>query len=125
MTMMLFGLSDILLTQAGAVAICTVVTFLEIISYFRTMSSAIWLKNKRSIFFSTLTLVSVIAGFIIAVKAPVDDWWYYLGALDALAAAGIMCIDLLLRFNETSTRPLPSFYERKGGNDREESMQIS
>ncbi|MBR3226914.1 MAG: DUF4040 domain-containing protein, partial [Erysipelotrichaceae bacterium] len=121
----LFGLFDVLLTQAGAVAVCTVVGFLEIISYFRTLSSAVWLKNKCSIFFSTLTLVSVIAGFIIAVRAPVDDWWYYLGALIALAAAALMCTDLLLRFNETSTRPLPSFYERKGGNDREEDLQTS
>ena len=50
------------------------------------------------------------------------DWWYYLGALAALGAAALMCIDLILRFNETSTRPLPSFYSRKGGNDNAQDL---
>ena len=29
----------------------------------------------------------------------------------------IVCFDLIGRFNDASTRPLPSFYTRKGGND--------
>lgn len=95
----------------------TVVAFLEITNFIRTFSVVVYLRNKRSILFALLTLLAVGYAFVVAFLQPVQDWWYYLGALAALAAASLMCIDLILRFNETSTRALPSFYSRKGGND--------
>ena len=61
---------------------------------------------------------SVVYAFMVAYLQPVEDWWYYLGSLICLVAASAMSIDLILRYNETSTRPLPSFYSRKGGDDR-------
>ena len=64
-----------------------------------------------------LTLLAVGYAYVVANLQPVQDWWYYLGSLICLFAASIMAIDLIARYNETSTRPLPSFYSRKGGND--------
>ena len=108
---------DVLVSQTGAMVMTTVVAFLEIINFIRTFSVVVYLRNKRSILFALLTLLAVGYAFMVAFLQPVQDWWYYLGALAALAAASLMCIDLILRFNETSTRALPSFYSRKGGND--------
>ena len=113
------ALYDELVSQEGAIVMTMLVAALEIINFLKTFGIVIYLKNKRSLFYSLLTLAAIAYAFIVAVRAPVQDWWYYAGALIALAAASLMCVDLLIRFNETATRPLPSFYSRTGGNDNE------
>ena len=113
---------DVLISQTGAIVMTTIVALLEVINFVRTFSVVVFLRNKRSLLFAILTLLAVGYAFVIANVQPVQDWWYYLGALAALAAASLMCIDLILRFNETSTRPLPSFYSRKGGNDNAQDL---
>ena len=82
----------------------------------------VYLKNKRSLLVALISLLGVGYSFFVAASEPVQDWWYYLGALICLLAASIMCADLIVRYNEASTRPLPSFYERKGGNDGAKDM---
>lgn len=122
----LFALSgaayDILVSQAAAIALTFLVLILETISFIRTFMVTIYLKNKRSLLVILLALLGVGYSFGVAASEPVQDWWYYLGALICLVCASIMCIDLIARYNETSTRPLPSFYERKGGNDGAKDM---
>ena len=113
------ALYDQLVSQTGAMVMTFIIAVLEVINFLRTLSVAVYLKNKRSLLFALLTLAAIDYAFVIGATTPVQDWWYYLGALAALAAATLMCIDLLIRFNETATRPLPSFYNRKGGNDDE------
>ena len=108
---------DMLVSQTGAIAMTSIVAILAAINFIRTSSVVIFLKNKRSLIFSILTMLAILYAFMVAHQQPVQDWWYYLGALFALGAASLMCVDLIARFNETSTRPLPSFYSRKGGND--------
>jgi len=108
---------DELVTQRGAIAMTSIVLFLEIFSFLRTFPVAVYLKKKRSLLFAFLGLLAIGYSFWVAAEEPVQDWWYYLGALATLAASSIMCADMIARYNETATRPLPSFYERKGGND--------
>ena len=113
---------DLLVSQTGAMVMTILVAILEIISFVRTLSVIAFLRNKRSLLFAILTLLAIGYAYVVANLQPVQDWWYYLGALAALGAAALMCIDLILRFNETSTRPLPSFYSRKGGNDNAQDL---
>ena len=118
----LFGLTgelyDVMVSQTGALALTSIVVVLETVRFFKQLSVARYLKNKRSVFISILGLCAVWYAEIVAYTMPVKDWWYYLGGLICLLAAGLMSVDLIARYNETSTRPLPSFYERTGGNDR-------
>ncbi len=109
---------DMLVSQTGAIAMTFLVLVLEVFRFFKQLSVARYLRNKRSVLISMLGLASVVYAFAVASMEPVEDWWYYLGGLICLSAACAMSIDLILRYNETSTRPLPSFYSRKGGNDR-------
>ena len=109
---------DFLVSQQGAIVLTFIILVLETVRFFKQIEAARYLKNKRSLFICFLGLASIIYAFAVASAEPVQDWWYYLGALICLMAASAMSIDLILRYNETSTRPLPSFYERKGGNDR-------
>jgi hypothetical protein len=112
------ALYDELVSQRGAIAMTFIVLFLEIISFIKAFGIGIYLKKKRSLLIFLLGFLAIGYSFWVAAAEPVQDWWYYLGALVCLAASAIMCADMIARYNETSTRPLPSFYERKGGNDR-------
>lgn len=111
-------LYDYMVSQNGAIALTFIVLIFETIRFFRQIGVARYLKNKRSMLVALFGWGSVVYAFMVASMKPVEDWWYYLGALICLAAASAMSIDLILRYNETSTRPLPSFYSRTGGNDR-------
>ena len=117
-TMAVMGeLFDILVSQDGAMGITFIVLVLELFSFVKTLNITRHLRKKRSFFIAIITFGAIVYSFLIACAAPVQDWWYYLGSLICLFAASIMAMDLIGRFNETSTRPLPSFYTRKGGND--------
>ena len=62
-------------------------------------------------------LAELIAFVILALR-PVDDWKYYAGSIACLAAVAVTCFGLIGKYNILSTRPIPSFFDRKGGNDR-------
>ena len=121
---LIFALSgllyDELVSQTGALAMTFFIAILQIIRFLKTVNVSRHLRNKRSLLIALITLGAVCYAFVVAAMEPVQDWWYYLGGLIALAAAAIMAADLIVRYNEASTRPLPSFYSREGGNDRAE-----
>ncbi len=118
MSFMLAGaLYDELVSQTGAIAITFIVLILQTIRFIKTLIVMRHVSKKISLLLPVLAMGAVVYAFSVASAEPVQDWWYYLGALIALGAASLMCIDLIGRYNETSTRPLPSFYNRKGGND--------
>ncbi len=110
-------LFDLLVSQTGAIAMTFLILILEFVRFLKQINVARYLRNKRSLLICFLGLGAVVYAFFVASMQPVEDWWYYLGGLICLFAACAMSIDLILRYNETSTRPLPSFYTRKGGND--------
>ena len=117
-SMILMGeMYDLLVSQDAAIGLTFVILVLGTFTFFKTLNISRHLKNKSSILISLITYGSLLYSFIVAVTEPVQDWWYYLGSLICLFATSIMAFDLIGRFNETSTRPLPSFYTRKGGND--------
>ncbi|WP_130838407.1 hypothetical protein [Lachnoclostridium sp. Marseille-P6806] len=55
--------------------------------------------------------------FVICYIEPVEDWKYYAGCIVCLAAVAVTCVGLILKYNILSTRPIPTFFDRKGGND--------
>ena len=116
------ALYDELVSQRGAQVITFLLLLPELISFIRTFMVVIHLSKKRSLLIAFLGLLAVIYAFVVASLEPVMDYWYYTGALIALTASALMCIDMMARYNETSTRPLPSFYSRKGGNDRAKDL---
>ncbi|MBR4470950.1 MAG: hypothetical protein IKS54_06545 [Erysipelotrichaceae bacterium] len=119
---LIFALSgelyDLLVSQTGAIAMTFIILILEVFRFLKQINVARYLKNKRSMLVCLFGLGAIIYAFAVASAEPVQDWWYYLGGLICLFAAVMMSVDLILRYNETATRPLPSFYTREGGNDR-------
>ena len=110
-------LFDLLVSQEGAIGMTALILLLEIILFIKSLFVSFHLKNKSSIIVAILSLGAIGYSWMIAASQPVQDWWYYLGGLICLVVSSMMCYDLIKRFNEASTRPLPSFYSRKGGND--------
>lgn len=101
----------------GAVFLIFFIFILQAILFLRELLLARHLRDKSAILPSLVSLASVVCNLLISVYHPVEDWWYYLGSIVCLLAAGAMCSDLIDRYNDLSTRPLPSYYERKGGDD--------
>ena len=71
-------------------------------------------------------MILQIAGSVIAVGAsaailvwnPVSDLWFYGGSILAAAGVCLSFLGIISKYNILATRPLPTFYDRKGGNDR-------
>lgn len=74
---------------------------------------------KKNMYLHTAgSILAVTTASIVFVWNPPSDLWYYGGAI--LAAAGICLtfLGIIRKYNILATRPLPTFYDRKGGNDR-------
>ncbi len=72
----------------------------------------------KSMFLMVLLLAAgIAAASLIVMSAPADDYMYYTGAVLCLAAVTVCCVGLIRRYNLLVTRPVPSFFDRGGGND--------
>ena len=59
-------------------------------------------------------LIIIVAVFVVN---PVHDYWYYGAAIAAIIGVFLTITGIIRRFNILSTRPLPKFLDRKGGDD--------
>ena len=73
--------------------------------------------GKNSMFLRGLVLVSLAISVLIIMTEPVSDIPYYSGAILLLATICCMLLNLIDKYNLLATRPVPEFYDRKGGND--------
>lgn len=88
-----------------------------IVTWIRTMIALIYVRQRSLMVSALIPLIALIAAFWIAVWNPVDDYFYYAGSLICSGASALLSVGLIKYYNLLSTRPLPSFYDRKGGND--------
>ena len=70
--------------------------------------------GMKLIFF--LPLIAEIIAFLVVMSAPVYDWVYYAGSAIALAISAIASISMIKQYNLLTTRPIPEFHNREGGN---------
>ena len=110
------------LTDEGTITFYTIygvismLLLIAVIALIETMAETE--MAKKGIFLHTLgSLIAVIISAVILVFNPVSDLWFYGGSI--LSAIGVMLtlIGMIRKYNILATRPLPTFYDRKGGND--------
>lgn len=82
-----------------------------------------WLAESetasRHIYLHTAgSVLAVAAASAILAWNPPNDLWYYGGAILAAAGVCLTFLGIISKYNVLATRPLPTFYDRKGGNDR-------
>ncbi len=71
-------------------------------------------KSMKMIFL--IPLAAEIIAFVIALAGPVHDWVYYAGSISAFAASALASLDMIRHYNLLTTRPIPEFHNREGGN---------
>ena len=74
--------------------------------------------KKRRFLHTAGSVLAVIAAAGILVWDPVSDLWFYGGSIAAAAGVCLTFTGIIKKYNVLATRPLPTFYDRKGGNDR-------
>ena len=74
--------------------------------------------RKNMILQITGSVIAVGASAAILVWNPVSDLWFYGGSILAAAGVCLSFLGIISKYNILATRPLPTFYDRKGGNDR-------
>lgn len=62
--------------------------------------------------------IAVIAAAGVLLWNPPSDIWYYAGTILAAIGVCLTFLGVISKYNVLATRPIPTFYDRKGGNDR-------
>ena len=100
-------------------ALTFILLVISIYIWIRTRLPLIYVKKITLRFYALLPLLSSILSFAIAAMNPVDDYYYYGGCIFCAFSAALLSVGLIKYYNLLSTRPLPSFYDREGGNNSE------
>lgn len=99
--------------QLGAVFLFPVLVY----NVLRALTFAKNVKEKSLIPEVLAGTAGIAFGYYVLFTLQVHDYMYYIGCMLCLAAALLMCTGMIRKFNVLATRPLPSFFERTGGND--------
>ncbi len=116
----IFAILFVLLGEGSAgfrsAVICFLVCVAGIILHVTSLKHLPKLKEKSMKSILLLPLVAEIIAFLIALFSPVHDWIYYIGSILALAVSAVVSINMIKQYNLLTTRPIPEFHNREGGN---------
>lgn len=68
-------------------------------------------------FFNLLGLLALGVAFVISYMNPPEDYYYYIGSAICGFGAAVTAFGLIKYYNLLTTRPIPTFFDREGGND--------
>lgn len=76
--------------------------------------------REKSLIFETLVgFAGIGMGFVLLLLEAFEDWQYYLATILCLCAMAVTVIGLIRKINRLATRPMPTFFDREGGDDSE------
>ena len=118
--MVTFAVLFVLLSGSSArtrsVVICFIACVAGIIMQVTVLRYCAKLKEQSMKMIVLFPLAAEIVAFLIALTAPVHDWVYYAGSIIALAASALASLSMIKQYNLLTTRPIPEFHNREGGN---------
>lgn len=91
-----------------------VITVMSVINGFKNRKKLGDIKEKAG-FIISIVVVCVSTG--IGMLNPVEDYYYYIGAIFSLLAVLYNMVDVIKNYNRLTMRKLPQF-DKKGGDDR-------
>ncbi len=101
----------------GGAFIATPVIFLMALGLFvQTLKPVFEIKEKHMFFGTLLALIAEFVAAGITIANPVQDWYYYIACSAVLGGIAVTCLLLLKEYNLLTTRSLPDFHGREGGN---------
>ncbi|MBR2672070.1 MAG: hypothetical protein IKE27_07700 [Oscillospiraceae bacterium] len=108
---------DLMTSQYVTKVVTAFFTILNVVVFFKSYAAISYIKKKSSLVTILLSLIASLMCTVVAITAPVADIWYYSGGIFCLFASVVIAVDLISRYNELSTRAVPSFITRTGGKD--------
>ena len=82
-------------------------------------AKALWYVEEKSLrVFHVLPFIGIVGAFVTAIMNPVDDIYYYAASLLCAFCAAAASAGMIAYYNLLTTRPLPDFFDREGGNDK-------
>ena len=103
--------------RTRSVVVCFAACVTGIVFQVTLMKYLAKLKENSMKLIVFLPPAAEIIAFLIALTAPVHDWVYYAGSIAALAAATVASLSMIRQYNLLTTRPIPEFHNREGGNN--------
>ena len=76
------------------------------------------MAKKNLLLHALGSILAVVASAAVLIWNPVSDLWFYGGSILAAVGVCLTFMGIIGKYNILATRPLPTFYDRKGGNDR-------
>ena len=108
---------DLIISDDAAIAITFLVLLLHLWLMAKTTLLSFTMLTKRPFFTAGMGFIANFTAFFVAAARPVYDVYYYIGSVLCATAGGWIIYRLITEYNRLATRPLPSFFQRKGGND--------
>ncbi|MBO4336876.1 MAG: hypothetical protein J5842_02230 [Lachnospiraceae bacterium] len=102
--------------RTRSVIVCFIVCIIGIILQVSSLKYLPRLKEGSMKLLIMLPLAAEIIAFLIAFSAPVYDWIYYAGSIASLAVSAVVSISMIQQYNLLTTRSIPEFHNREGGN---------
>lgn len=114
-----------LLAVSGSVGYYSTLRFLSfvcsiagVIFMIRGVKNGSKVHEKGMALYPVLCTVPVLISLVLSYLQIPYDWLYYLVAMAILVASTVSAFALIRIYDLISTRPLPSFFSREGGNNR-------
>ncbi len=74
------------------------------------------IKEKSMFIIGLLPPIAEVTAFYIESNRFIQDWAYYIGSVIVFGALLLTMLTLILRYNLLTTRSIPDFHDRQGGN---------
>ena len=109
-----FTLTAGMVAFMGVLVVTTLLLFVSIGMVVSTFAKSV---KECSSLMAPFMILAIGASFLVAVNAPAEDAYYYICCALCAFGAAVTSFGLIRYYNLLATRPLPSFYDRTGGND--------
>lgn len=100
--------------------VSAILLVVSIIVLLRGLTAAHYIKEKHIVKFNILAFIGIVIAFLVSIWNPVDDVFYYAGCIICALCAATASVGMVKYYNLVTTRPIPSFFDREGGNDKPE-----
>ena len=108
------------LASAGRYIFTVAALAFGIFYFVRSMAILKDVREKSMAVPAVTSLIGILAAAAVNFANPFEDWFYYAASIFCLIGVLVTCIELIRRHNLLATRPVPDFFDRKGGNDKAE-----
>ncbi|MCR4908760.1 MAG: hypothetical protein K5985_08000 [Lachnospiraceae bacterium] len=100
----------------GAILAAPILFVLALGLFLQSLKPVFEIKEKNMFAGLLLSLAAELVAVGMTFANPIQDWYYYIACVVVLGGITVTCLILLMEYNLLTTRSLPDFHGREGGN---------